>query len=461
MKKIYLCLIFPLLLAAACSDDGSDIFDENSTVRLRKVLAECAETVVQPEHGWKMLYIPDLTKYGGYNVLMKFEDGNNVRMYTDFLDEESVSTYSFNGSQGPVLSFDTQSCLHYLADPAQVPVGVGHKGEFEFVIHDITPDSLVFTGKKYGQRIVFYPADEEDWQTRMDAYRRNIELLSPHTNAPYFRGLAMNQTAVNLSYFPENRTISYTYCDDATKEVYVGQAGVYGTETGVRFIPKINVNGVVLDELKYNQRLEVFEAATPGVVGILKYSHKPPFPFYGSFRMMSEGSNIASLPRIADMNLSGGIGGILGGVMSLFTASSYMCEELSTNYTSLILAGMKQFRLSWALEYEGESVGPWLSFFGGLSLFEESNQTVDFRLSMTELRDEGDQIKFEDAINIRRQPDEGDSRFQSNMEGASGFRTFYDFITDPAGFTVVPESGRIYTLVNLGDSRRWIRLTKE
>ncbi|MDL2319760.1 DUF4302 domain-containing protein [Alistipes sp. OttesenSCG-928-B03] len=453
--------MFPIFLAA-CSSDGDEIFDENSTMRLRAVLDNCAEAVLQPEHGWKMLYAPDLSKYGGYNVLMKFETDGEVRMYTDFLDEESVSSYSFNGSQGPVLSFDTQSCLHYLADPSQVPVGTGHKGEFEFVIQDITADSLVFTGKKYGQRIVFYPAEEEDWTTRMEAYRSNIEMLVPYNNAPYFRGLTLNQTAVNLSYFPDSRTVSYTYCDEATKEVHVGQVGVFGTENGVKFMPKIKVNGVVLDELKYNQKLGVFEAGTPGVVGVLTYSHKPPFPFYGSVQMLKNGSNIASLPKFADF--SGGLSNvaeILNAVVSLVNLSSLMSEELSNSYPSLLIAGMKQFRLSWSLEYEGEAVGPWFSLFGGKTLLEAADQTADFRLSMEMLREEGDQIKFKDAFDIRRHPDSEDATFQTNMLNTDGFTTFFNFITDPAGFTVVPESGRIYTLVNLADSRRWIRLTKE
>lgn len=465
MKKIYVFLIFPLVLAASCSVGSDEVFDESSTVRLDKVTAACAEAVMQPEHGWKMLFVPDSTQYGGYNVLMKFETQEDVRIYTDFLEEETVSTYSFNGSQGPVLSFDTQSALHYLADPAQVPAGTGHKGEFEFVIHEITPDSLVFTGKKYRQRIVFYPAEAEDWETRMDAYRNNIDLLAPQTNAPYFRGLTMNQTAVNLSYFPENRTISYTYSDENTRRVHVGQAGVYGTEDGVRFSPKIRVNGVVLDELKYNETLRVFEAATPGVVGRLRYSHRPPFPFYGSIDMMMDGSNIAGLPKMEDFAFTGGlgdIGGILGGVLGLaFNMPYYMSEELSMNYASLIMVGMKQLRLSWSLEHEGAQVGPWLTFFGGLNLFVASDQTVDYRFEMEELRPEGDQFVLRNAFDVRRRPDQDDSQFQANMESAAGFRAFFDFFTDPAGFTVVPESGGVYALVNLADSRRWIRLTKE
>ncbi|MDR1755355.1 MAG: DUF4302 domain-containing protein [Culturomica sp.] len=485
MKKRYLLGLLPFLLLTACSGEDDAIFPESATARIRAVTDSCAKVVMQSAYGWKMLYTPDPVRHGGYNVLMKFETDENVRVYTDFLAEETLSTYSFNASQGPMLCFDTQSALHYLSNPEIQPVGTGKKGEFEFVIQSISRDSLVFTGKKYGQRIVFYPAEQADWETRMAAFRTNIERLTPAPNAPYFRGLTMNQTAVNLAYLPESRSISYTYSDAVTREILTGQAGVYGTEEGVRFSPKIRVNGVVLDALKYNPTLQLFEANTPGVIGQLKYSHKPPFPFYNSIGMLKEGSNTAGLSRIPELNLST-YGTFL---VQVLNSSAYMSEELSRDYPGLVLDGLKHFRLCWELEDDaGALKGPWISYvgsvgldLGGLNLGgldlgailgggsgggtinTQTEYTVDYQLADTLGRAEGDQIKFTrvyGANSIRLRPDKEDDKFRNHIEGNAGFNTFTNFITDPAGFTVVPESGRVFVLVNLADSRRWIRLTK-
>ncbi len=510
MKKILL-LIVVAAASIACKQDDDRIFDQSSTVRVREVLAECAVAVTTPEFGWKMVYMPTPTEYGAYTVMIDFVDDKNVRMKGDFwvtlldeennvyskVDTESESTYSFNASQGPVLSFDTKSVIHQLSDPSVLPLGVGLKGEFEFVIDGITPDSLVFTGKKYGHRIVFHKATEEDWDN-MDTLRRNLENLEPVPNASYFRALTMNQTALNFTYQPESRTASYIYTSEADKKVHSGKVGVYGTLDGVGFSPKIKVNGVVLDGLKYNPETNSYEASSPGVIGRLQYSDEPPFPFYNSINEMQRGSNIAGLPMVPDFSLSN----LTLVLLNILSAGMYMSPELAGgitgNYSSLVMAGMKQFRMTWELDNtDGQIIGPddggaWVGFYGdliGLESIFDPNQTigekfsVDYRLKVTKLREEGDQVRFEivpaerlpDDLsmngklvnNVRLQPNstevtiENALKFQESIEGTAGFNAFLNFITDADGFTVVPESDMEFTLVSKRDSRRWMRLTKE
>jgi hypothetical protein len=490
---------------AGCKNDDNAIFDKGSTARVRALMDECAAAVTEPEYGWKMLYLPD-PQYGGFNLVMKFTETDGLRsveMKGDFVafrktadpngtiidnpgSTASTSTYSFNASQGPVLSFDTQSILHHLADPEVAPVATGLKGEFEFVIDRVTPDSLIFRGKKYGKDIVMVRARQEDWEI-MDTYRANVENLAPQDNSPFFRGLTMNQTAVNFSYIPGTRTVNYIYADEMDKKVYTGTAGVYASKDGVKFTPKIRVNGVVLEELKYNASANSYEANSPGVVGRLEYSDTPPFPFYNSIATLQLGSNVAGLPKMADIDLSTGqLGGALVSMLSLLGITNYMSADLSANYAAMVFAGMKQFRLTWNLDnMDGQMVGPaqggaWMGFFGGLGLFEESLYTLDYRMNVTVLRSEGDQLRFDfvtpeplpagydDRLrnNVRVWPTD-DLRigntltFVSNMEEQVGLSAFRTFFGDPGGFTVVPESDKVFTFVNLGDSRKWIRLTKE
>ena len=453
MRKIYLSWIILGLFFTACTVDNDTVFDENAVVRVQKVIDNCAQELVKPEFGWRMLYVPNPETHGGYNVLMKFLDSENVRVYTDFVEETTLSTYSFNASQGPVLSFDTYSCLHYLADPKNKPQGKGLQGEFEFVIQSISADSIVFLGKKYSNKLVFTPAEETDWTELMEASRKNIERMAPPKDAPFFRGLMMNQTAINLIYDPDTRSASYTYADDETKEIKTARTAVFGTKEGIAFQPKIKVNGVVLGALKYNEAKDLFESNTPGVIGSLKYSHKPPFQFYNSVRDMQSGSDLVGLAKIGKLEPSMAI---MSEIVKMLSNLSFMCEELKNGYPLAVLAGLKQIRIVWQLNYNGTMVGPWLSFFGAENGFAEANCSLDLGMEMEVLRD--DQLRF--SLIPGRMMSNND-KFWSNMESQITYETFRRFFTDPAGFTIVPAGNNQYYFVNLADSKRWIVLTKE
>jgi hypothetical protein len=432
------------------------IFNESATARIKAYITACQTTITTPEYGWKALFEPNKRTLGGYNVVMKFSEDGNVQMVCDFLEDESTSTYSFNESQGAVLCLDTYSALHYLADP-RIPregiLGLGLEGEFEFVIKEVTADSMVFTGKKWGEPVVFYPAEEADWTGRMVAYREHIEKMAPQKDSPFFRALTMNNTAINLVYDPPTRTMVYTYSDEETKQILSAGTRVYGTDEGIRFSPAIRVNNVLLDRLRYNPSTRMFEVSTPGVVGTLRYSDTPPFPFYNSLTMLQERSTFACTPRVG--SITGSMTSIYDFINALIGGHAvYMSTELQLGYRGLLIAGMKQFRLIW--EMDGR--GPWFSFFGALSAFGgEALYSTSYKLEMETLRDSNDQVRF----TWTNEHQTNDAQFAANMVTQAGFAAFRTFIADPAGFTIVPSANERFYLVNLADSKRWLLLSKE
>ena len=457
MKKRDILWLLPLLLLCArCSVKEDYIFEESATARIKAYITACQSVITRPEHGWKVLFEPNKRSLGGYHVVMKFNEDGTVRMVCDFLAEESASTYSFNESQGAVLCMDTYSVLHYLADPRVLREGipgVGLEGEFEFAIKEVTPDSLVFTGKKWGEPVVFYPAEAEDWTGRMDRYREHIEKMAPQDDSPFFRALTMNLTAVNLVYDPPTRTVVYTYSDNETKQILSAWTRVYGTDDGIRFSPAIRVNGVLLDQLRYNRVTRLFEVGTPGVTGVLRYSDTPPFPFFNSLDMLQANSTFACKPRVG--TVSGNLTSIISFIDALMGGHSiYMTSELQLGYRGLLLAGMKQFRIIWDINGQG----PWFSFFGALSAFAgESLYSTNYRLEMEVLRESRDQVRFTWTGDNHN----NDAQFATNMTSQLGFAAFRLFISDPAGFTIVPSSNERFYLVNLADSKRWLLLSKE
>lgn len=453
MKKIYVLWALLAIGLTACEVENDSVFRESSTERIERMVAECDTMLKKPEFGWKMVYVPNPEKHGGFNVLMKFENPGRVKMLTDFMDEESNTTYSFNASQGAVLSFDTYSCLHYLADPKNTPAGKGFEGEFEFIIQEITPDSIVFTGKKHGYKAVFLPAEAEDWTDLIPAAKANLEKLKPQTNAPFFRSLTMNTTAVNLIYNAQTRAASVTWADERNQQTETFLTAVYGTREGIAFMPVLRINGVVVEGLKYNDAKNVFEVSTPGVIGDLKYTDEPPIPFWRSFTDLSSTSNAAALPLIGKFDLS--LNAVME-IMNMISAMGDMSADLKGGYPFAVIAGMKQFRISWESPTDGMEPGTWLTWFGASNLFEDGQFYYHEGIDYEVLRDEGDQVRF----TANGKEFTTDEEFAGKMRTTATVGTFREFFTDPEGFTVVPAGNDKYYFVSIADSKRWILLSK-
>lgn len=477
MKKIYILFVLLAWGLVACQDDDS-VFEDSSSVRVNRVMEECEAMLKQAEHGWRMVYVPNPTKHGGFNVLMKFEDNSRVKMLTDFVEDETNTTYSFNASQGAVLSFDTYSCLHYLADPSVKPLGTGMEGEFEFVIQKITTDSIVFTGKKYGYKAVCVPATAEDWTVLIPAAKYNLEKLTPLDNAPFFRSLTMNTTAVNFVFDPSTRSASVTWADPVNRKTETFLASVYGTREGVGFLPAMKINGVVVDGLKYDENKGCFKVSAPGVIGTLEYTDEPPIPFYHSFTDLSTQSNSVALPLIGSFGLS--INTILE-VMNVSSAMNSMSADLRPSYPIAVLAGMKQFKISWYSPAAEMEKGSWLTYFGANVFFNEGEYYYHEGINFESLREEGDQVRFTAngkqwplfAPEEEKEPEGGNTveneedaeqdpniTFAQKMQRLNITKVYRDFFTDPAGFTVVPAGNDKFYFVSIANSKRWMLLSK-
>ncbi len=152
---IYLAMILALTLSS-CSRTLEDVFDVPATERVLKVIDNCKSTLISSKDGWYM----DYTAPDGYEAkfVFRFSAHDSVSTYADFSDLTSISSYSLNYGQGPILSFDSYGQIHTLSDPETAPLGAGHGGDFEFVIMSVTPDSIVLNGRKNRDKVVLYKA---------------------------------------------------------------------------------------------------------------------------------------------------------------------------------------------------------------------------------------------------------------------------------------------------------------
>lgn len=252
MKRIYniLFTLIAILSFTSCSNDIDEVFDKPSAERVNDAIAEYKTVLTSAENGWLMKYYPKAnTKYGGYNLLLKFGTDGNVTAMSDALgaDTKATSHYKLEQSASIVLSFDEYNkVIHFFSDPAN-PDGIGDngkgmEGDLEFRVLTATADSVVMLGKKRGTKIVMTPmAKDADWTETIN----QIDGLEQEMQFPKYTCEVNDVKYVATSSY---RTITFTSSnaeDGSTTEPYIV------TDKGIEFYEPITLNGVTIKGFNY------------------------------------------------------------------------------------------------------------------------------------------------------------------------------------------------------------------
>ena len=146
-------LSFIALFFTSCKNEVDDVFEQPASERMKAFLQQCDDILKAAPDGWRLDYQPaNAVSYVSF--IMKFTGKDRVYMWSNY-EDESTTTYNLNSGEGPMISFDTYSVIHAYADPSTTPLGKGYKGDFEFIVMELTPDSLVCKGRKNQDRVVF------------------------------------------------------------------------------------------------------------------------------------------------------------------------------------------------------------------------------------------------------------------------------------------------------------------
>ena len=252
MKRIYniLFTLIAILSFTSCSNDIDEVFDKPSAERVNDAIAEYKTVLTSAENGWLMKYYPKAnTKYGGYNLLLKFGTDGNVTAMSDALgaDTKATSHYKLEQSASIVLSFDEYNkVIHFFSDPAN-PAGIGDngkgmEGDLEFRVLTATADSVVMLGKKRGTKIVMTPmAKDADWAETIS----HIDDLEQEMQFPKYTCEVNDVKYVATSSY---RTITFTSSnaeEGSTTEPYIV------TDKGIEFYEPITLNGVTIKGFNY------------------------------------------------------------------------------------------------------------------------------------------------------------------------------------------------------------------
>lgn len=189
MKKSFAIILSVALVAgfSSCSREEDDIFAESPAHRLNHSIEEYTAFLSGADNGWIMEYMakPD---EAAYPILMKFTAGGSVTMAaknpvsSNNVYKEQSSLYEIITDNGPVLTFNTYNeLLHAFSTPEDDPdtdgneAGLGHEGDYEFVVYEADKDHFVLRGKKYGYTINMtkVPADLawEDYFKKIEEIR--------------------------------------------------------------------------------------------------------------------------------------------------------------------------------------------------------------------------------------------------------------------------------------------------
>lgn len=250
-------------MCAACVNEVDDVFDRNATQRIEAALAECDAMLQDSEYGWRFDYTP--SNGAMVNYVMRFHDGRVDMENTE--GETSGSTYKVVNAEGPVLSFDTYSILHDLADPSEQPYGTGKGGEFEFIVTQVTEDTIYVRGRKSGGAFKFSRASQGEIQhVRLEA-RMDVD---GGKDIAFFHTLqAGGQDAATLFLGEDKRSLDVMTADGQSRNV-----PVEFTADGFTFSTPVTAGGASVAEMKWDNTLKTF--VTPdGNVTLAEASTSP------------------------------------------------------------------------------------------------------------------------------------------------------------------------------------------
>ncbi|MEM9829469.1 MAG: DUF4302 domain-containing protein [Bacteroidota bacterium] len=164
MKQLFILTVLVGSLLA-CREHES-IFEKSADERVAEAISTLESQLTAPPNGWVLRYQP-VQESGTYVVLLDFEEGDDLRIRTDFqFGEENffdqTITYRVDNSLGLELIFENYSFFSFLYEQNNA----SFLAEYEFDYVNETPDGdLVFRSKtdpSSPTTLVFQPASAED-----------------------------------------------------------------------------------------------------------------------------------------------------------------------------------------------------------------------------------------------------------------------------------------------------------
>lgn len=162
-----------LLVVASCKKEDDRVFSEPASQRALKLVDELKAVITKPSNGWHMtLYTKDY-EYGGYNVLVKFDEAGYVEAADELQEDFSLrskSVYSYNLSDGAGIGFTTfNPSIHRYSEPNSSlfskSLKFGGGSDFLFNISEVSEQRIVLKGLRDNITLELTPMlEDKSWE---------------------------------------------------------------------------------------------------------------------------------------------------------------------------------------------------------------------------------------------------------------------------------------------------------
>ncbi|WPP49546.1 DUF4302 domain-containing protein [Catalinimonas niigatensis] len=217
MNRLILVIGFMCVIAACQNDEV--VFEQSADERVAEAVANLKAQLIAPADGWLLRYKPE-SESGTFNVLLNFDEENNVRIRTDFGVNDGefydqTITYRIDNSLGLELILENYSFFSFLFEQNSA----SFLAEYEFDYINETPDgALVFRSKtdpSSPTTLVFEPASGNEENLLGKELSNNLTLMSdsipPRFTSSYRLQYINQDIVIHLSFDNLTRTISFTY----------------------------------------------------------------------------------------------------------------------------------------------------------------------------------------------------------------------------------------------------------
>ncbi len=288
IKYIKYMAVFALLISVfSCREGVEDKFQVPPSERVANLIKKCDATLRSSKNGWICDY--ESGRGDKFRFWLDFQKKKRLVILSDFDKEMTTSSYTYNASQGAVLSFSTYSVWHKLADPqyAATPSensGKSFEGDYEFVIHKVYRDSIICEGLKRHNKVVFVRAVAdskskiEQNNKKIVPFVKNIRKVKVKgLQAPFIVVKKADESVIGLGATMKNRFVSTTWNTNSLGFETVekdgvkykkGEVVVKPIEEGFEVEPALDVNGVSVTKFIWNEDKEMYVAENDKTITI-------------------------------------------------------------------------------------------------------------------------------------------------------------------------------------------------
>lgn len=248
-------LVF-LLLFTGCVKKPEDVFSQNSAERMDAALQKASKALLNNKKGWIIKYFPDL-EFGGFTIFALFKSENEVTLTSDFGENEITSSYAVLPEAGPLLTFNGYNkVINVFTEPGADNGGIGNpdtgmKGDFEFVILEVTDKKITLKGKKT-QNIIVMEAipDDKDPDEIAGEYRKASEAFRAFQRFKVETAKgekALKRGLLDVGWFDQLELSTFQLPDDANSELLYFRV----TPGGLEFYKEYELEGITFQQLSY------------------------------------------------------------------------------------------------------------------------------------------------------------------------------------------------------------------